>query len=131
MDSDKKIKAEDDPVEYQEIDLKDGDRWMVFVKNNTDAYSKCCVDVARAVMELIDEQYTNQSINASALIGDAESRVDSGGITGAMAGMVAQMVVQCHTRGEEFKKSWNGDHGVEEDVEGVVNPAIITINTDG
>jgi hypothetical protein len=42
-----------------------------------------------------------------------------------MAGCVAQMVFGCHERGDEFRKSHNGDN----ETDGVINYALITIQT--
>lgn len=50
-----------------------------------------------------------------------------------MAGCVAQMVSECHERGEEFRKQWNKDNQIKDegdkanDSGGVLNPAIISI----
>jgi len=49
-----------------------------------------------------------------------------GGITGFMAGCVAGMVSQCHSRGEEFRKKWNESYGAK-DAKGTINPALVTI----
>ncbi len=104
--------------------------WKEWEKNNTDPYGKACVNVARRVMELLDEDLTplhngyNPDIHtAHGLICKADDNVAAGGITGFMAGCVAQMVFKCHSRGDEFRKSHNGD--IETD--GVVNHALMTI----
>jgi len=56
---------------------------------------------------------------------------DKLGITGFMAGCAAQAIAFYHPKGEEFRKFWNEHNGVEpeKDKGGVVNPAIITIDT--
>lgn len=98
--------------------------------NQDSGYSQCCVDVARKVMEYMDED--SDPIDASELVHRANRELDSG-ITGFMAGAVAQMVSTCHTRGEEFRKSWNKSQqvGTEgEDTEGVINPALVTIDVE-
>lgn len=97
--------------------LKNQELWEQYVKINTDPYSKCCVDVARRVMELLDDE-ERSLVNDNTLqekgiilptsfnlISQAEKDIDSGGITGAMAGFVIQMVKVCHKRGEEFALS--------------------------
>lgn len=101
--------------------------WEEYVTQNTDDYGKACVDVARRVMEILDglvgslERYSPHKI-----ICQADKDVKAGGITGYMAGAVAHMVSSCHSRGEEFRKIWNADHDYEG--EGIVNPALLTIN---
>ena len=108
------------------INIKD---WEEQKRINKDPYGKCVIDVAGEVMRLLDiPEY--QDFNTHKIICDAEKNIGEDGITGFMAGCVAQIVSHCHSRGEEFRKKWNKDYGVEEDKAkgGVVNPAILTIN---
>lgn len=105
------------------MDLKDEKTWREYETKNTDPYGKQCVDVARNAMEILDK---GDHFDAHQLICDADNGV-GGGITGFMAGCVAQMIIQCHVRGDEFKKKWNKYYG-KEGADGVVNPAIITID---
>jgi hypothetical protein len=103
------------------------DKWKILVDSNKDFYGKCVIDVAREAMKLLDDENYND-FEADDLISVADRNVDTGGgITGFQAGCVAQIIVECHSRGEEFKKSWNQHYGIKEDVKGVVNPAIFTI----
>lgn len=111
------------------------EKWNGWVESNKDdAYGKACVDVARKVMELIDgrpdEPLTSEykgRMSVHALICEADREVKAGGLTGFMAGCVAQMVVECHSRGEEFKTAWNKLNNVSDRVNGVANPALMTI----
>ena len=109
--------------------ITDQKSWDVWVEKNKDAYSKCCVDVARRVMEILDEE---KDFDTHDIICQANKDIKAGGITGFMAGCVAQMVVKCHSRGKEFQKKWNIFHGIKEEEadKGVVNPALVTINID-
>lgn len=113
--------------------MKNKEKWDSYVEKNTDAYGGCCVKVAKRVMELLDEDktplhngYHPDIHTAHGLICKADDEVKAGGITGFMAGCVAEMVSDCHERGEEFRKSHNGEEYVGE---GVVNHAILTIET--
>jgi hypothetical protein len=106
------------------------EKWGVYEAKNDDPYGKACVDVARQVMKLLDDDptplhngYHPDIHTAHGLICKADDDIKAGGITGFMAGCVAQMVSWCHSRGDEFRKSHNGD--VETD--GVVNRAILTV----
>lgn len=107
--------------------------WENWVKINNDPYGKTCVDVARRVMELLDEHHESAPLDTYALISKAENENGAGGITGFMAGYVAQMVSRCHSRGEEFRRAWNLDNQIHEEGKeinesgGVINPAILTI----
>lgn len=105
--------------------------WNKCVENNIDPYGKACVDVAREAMRLLDERPGD--FDTHALICEADKASKAGGITGFMAGCVAQMVSQCHSRGEEFRRKWNTDRqiGTEGDKanegKGVLNPALLEI----
>jgi len=109
------------------------ENWEKYEKENQDPYSKACVDVARKVMELIDQQpdvplsekYECQ-MSVHKLICRAPREINAGGLTGFMAGCVSQMVVECHSRGQEFKQAWNRMHGKKNAVH-VINPALVEI----
>jgi hypothetical protein len=113
--------------------------WNEYVDKNKDPYGKCCVDVAFEAMKLLDEvnlpieSDSKKEFSAFNIIIKADKNAKAGGITGFMAGAVASMVSQCHSRGEEFKIAWNISHGVKEEKQfiknkqGVVNPAILEV----
>ena len=104
------------------VDTKGWNEWET---KNEDAYGKACVDVAREVMTILDKE--PGEIDTHGIICRADKVAGAGGITGFMAGCVAQMVSQCHSRGDEFRRRWNKDNGIEDERDGVVNPAIIEI----
>ena len=106
--------------------ITDQKRWLSWVAANEDPYGKACVDVARRVMEIIDKEEPEE-LDTHELIQRADDEIDAGGITGYMAGAIATMVSQCHSRGAEFKKAWNKSYGCEI-CEGVVNPSIVNLN---
>ena len=113
--------------------LKNKELWIEWVEKNTDPYGLCCVNVARRVMELLEDDSTplhngyHPDIHTPhGLICKADYDVKAGGITGFMAGCVAQMVSQVHERGEEFRRIWNGEYNGD----GAVNPALITVAID-
>lgn len=104
--------------------------WQQWVDKNKDPYGKACVDVAREVMRLLDER---QEFNHHEIICEADKNISTGGITGFMAGCVAQMVSRCHSRGEEFRKKWNLGTQIDSEGErankegGVLNPALLNL----
>lgn len=106
--------------------------WNDQVKNNTDPYGKAVVDTAREVMRLLDEN-TND-FNCHQIVCDADKNIKAGGITGFMAGCVAQIVSQLHSRGEEFHRKWNLDNQIGSEGEkanekgGVLNPALLNVD---
>ena len=112
------------------------DYWKKQVDINKDPYGKCCINVARRVMEILDENTDKPIVlgyegemSTHGLICRADKDVKAGGITGFMAGCVAQIVGHAHSRGQEFRVAWNQKHGVTEEKAkgGTVNPAIVTI----
>lgn len=106
--------------------------WNKWVENNSDPYGKACVDVARRVMEILDEV---EEFDTHKIICQADDDIESGGITGFMAGCVASMVSKCHSRGEEFRRAWNSDRQIgnegdkANDDGGVLNPALLNISS--
>jgi len=111
------------------VRIEDWEKWE---KKNKDAYGKCCVDVAREVMRLLDTP-EHKDFDTHKIVCLADENIKAGGITGFMAGCVAQMVSHCHSRGEEFRKQWNIDNQIKDEGEnankgkGVLNPAILHI----
>ena len=107
------------------------EKWNEQVKINDDPYGGACVKVARRVMEILDEE--PGEFDCHKIICQADDTAGGGGITGYMAGCVASMVGQCHSRGEEFRHKWNidqqiGTEGEEANKKGtVLNPALLTI----
>jgi hypothetical protein len=106
--------------------IKNQKAWDEWVTKNTDPYGKACVDVAREVMRILDE---GKDFDCHKIIDDADDKIQAGGLTGFMAGCVAQMVKVCHSRGDEFNDKWNEYYGVSKEKAkgGTVNPAILTI----
>jgi hypothetical protein len=105
------------------------EKWNNYETKNTDSYSKCCVNVARQVMKNLDNIIIDEEFNPSDLIIKSEHEICESGLTGFMAGCIAEMVIQCHDKGEEFKGSWNKHCGGSGKETGVINPAIITIKS--
>lgn len=110
--------------------ITDKEKWQSWVDNNKDSYGKACVDVAREVMNILDE---DKPFDPHRIICDADNKIDAGGITGFMAGCVAQMVSQCHSRGEEFRRAWNTQYQIKDEGDkaneegGVLNPALLVV----
>jgi len=108
--------------------------WTAWEKANDDPYGKACVDVARQVMKILDDNPGD--FDTHKIVCQADKEVKAGGITGFMAGCVAQMVSKCHSRGEEFRRKWNNDNSIQDGggekankkKGAVINPALITIS---
>jgi hypothetical protein len=85
-----------------------------FINKAPNEYSKCIAKVAKESMRLLDlhnkplkNGYYPESGNAHNIVCQADDNISAGGITGAMSEYVAQLVKQCHSRGEEFYKSYH------------------------
>lgn len=84
------------------MSITNKEKWNSWVDRNKDDYGKACVDTARGVMELLDKLEDGAEFSCHDLICQADKDDD---LTGFMAGCVAQMVWECHSRGNEFRKS--------------------------
>ena len=70
-------------------------------------------ELAKA-MEILDEEPGDFDTHELICRADNESAGD-GGITGFMAGAVASMISACHSRGDEFRRKWNGDNQIADE----------------
>lgn len=107
--------------------ITDQKYWDNQVKINKDGYGGACIKTARRVMEILDEE--TGELDTHKIICRADDESGAGGITGFQAGCVAQIVMKCHSRGNEFRVVFNTEHGVTEEKAkgGIVNPAVFTI----
>ena len=100
------------------------EKWAESVGNNQDGYGHGVVDATVAVCRALDGGHTPE---------EAENACNGLGITGFMAGCMAQWVAHFHPRGEEFRHWWNTRWGgksaesANAKAGAVVNPAILTI----
>jgi hypothetical protein len=97
------------------------DAWKKWAGNNSlDGYSFGVVKATVKVMGALDQGKTPK---------EANEEMYGMGISGFMAGCVAQSIAEFHERGDEFRKFWNKEWGVSEDQAngGTVNPAILTV----
>lgn len=90
-----------------------------------DPYVAAIVKVGEKVVDLLEALPESSPVDANALIIEADRFYDEG-ITGNMAGYIAAIAVKCHSRGEEFRRSWNRHNG-DRNHGGVINPAVVTI----
>lgn len=91
-----------------------------YVERNKDEYGSEVVRVGEIVMCGLDAGLSPEAA--------MDAGVKGSGITGFMAGCLAQAVSHFHERGEEFRAWWNDQYGVKSD-KGVVNPAILNIES--
>ncbi len=109
------------------------DEWEECVEMNQDPYGKCCVDIARRIMEILDAE--EGDFDPHALISRGEKETGDAGITGFMAGCIAGMASEFHSRGDEFRRKWNiktqiGTEGEKANESGgILNPALMCLST--
>lgn len=99
--------------------------WQKAVDINQDPYGKAGMDYCKAWAILMQ----NELAKGKTVVECAEQtskEADTEGITGFMYGMAVSILSIYWAHGEELRKWHNKEYGHEGD--GVVNPAIITIN---
>lgn len=94
-------------------------------ENKPDEYVLAILKVGEKVLDYMEELPESEPIDANELILRADREYDEG-ITGNMAAYIAMIATKCHSRGQEFKKSWNKHNG-DESREGVINPAVLIL----
>ena len=98
------------------------EEWLQFAANNrNDGYS---VFVVKAVISMM------KKLDAGVSFEDAEQQVycDELGLSGFMAGGAASALSHFAKQGEEYRKHWNKQYGIEDPEEkGTVNPAVLSI----
>ena len=98
------------------------EEWLQFVDNNSnDGYSACVVKATISMMKKFEEGVSFE---------DAEQQVynEELGLTGFMAGATANALSHFAKQGEEYRKHWNKQWGIEDSEEkGTVNPAVLNI----
>jgi len=94
--------------------MKNQEKWDLYVEKNKTDYGKMCVDVAKEVMSLLDKDktplhkgYYPDPHTAHGLICIADKNIKVGSVSGFQAECIAQMIFDCHERGDEFRKNFN------------------------
>jgi hypothetical protein len=114
-------------IQDHSIELKDSEGWNKSVEANSDPYGKASIDFARSWAILMQIEIEKGSTVAECAE-KTSNEADVDGITGFMYGCAVSLLSQCWEYGEDLRKWHNKEYGHEGD--GVVNPAIITINTE-
>lgn len=114
-------------VEGIEIEFSDKQAYDDWKAKNTDPYGACCFEYAEGWAKLMQAEIRNGK-HVKDVAKDTSYQMNFLGITGLMYGMAVSILAKCWRHGEELRKWHNGEYG-QEDSEGVVNPAMITIST--
>lgn len=98
------------------------EEWLQFADNNSnDGYSVFVVKATISMMKKFEEGISFE---------EAEQQVynEELGLSGFMAGATANALSHFSKQGEEYRKHWNKQYGIEDPEEkGTVNPAVLTI----
>lgn len=98
------------------------EEWLQFADNNSnDGYSVFVVKATISMMKKFEEGISFE---------EAEQQVynEELGLSGFMAGATANALSHFAKQGEEYRKYWNKQYGIEDAEEkGTVNPAVLTI----
>ena len=103
--------------------ITDQRRLDLMEKNNQDSYGKVIVDMAKKVMDVLDNDptplengYYPDPHTSHTIITQVNRDSGEDGITGIMAAYMVQIVYSCHSRGKEFVDSYNNKIGKKDDV---------------
>lgn len=98
------------------------EEWLQFADNNSnDGYSVFVVKATISMMKKMEEGIPFE---------EAEQQVynEELGLSGFMAGATANALSHFAKQGDEYRKHWNKQYGIEDPEEkGTVNPAVLTI----
>lgn len=113
--------------------LKDAEaeeKWAESVRVNDDPYGSGVIRFTERWADLMEQKLAEGKTVAE--IYEATSHeADTEGITGFMYGVAVSMLSQLWEHGAELRVAHNAEYGVGPEVQGTVNPAIITIGGKG
>ncbi|MCQ4893248.1 hypothetical protein NE607_09165 [Dorea longicatena] len=101
------------------------------MKKNSDPYGRACFTYAERWAGLLEKKIAESADPEKAIVDNAgklSHEADIEGITGFMYGAAVSILSQCWLYGEYLRKWHNKEYYYDGD--GVVNPAIITIETE-
>lgn len=114
-------------MKTNEIELSDKEKFESWKANNTDAYGNAIFEYAILWAQLMQQELSKgKTIDECA--DKASHDADTDGITGYMYGAAAAILSECWKYGQELRVWHNKKYEYEGD--GIVNPAILTIDTD-
>lgn len=126
LKDEKQQKEFSEKVGDSKISITNGKIWDEYVEKNNDPYGKCCIDYARDWGRLM-QYYISKGETIVECADRSSHELGWYGITGFMYGAAVMMLSGCWEHGEELKK-WHNREYLHEG-EGVVNPAVLTINS--
>lgn len=117
--------------ESTELEFKDDEsksNWEKWVEiNSKDGYSFGVVTYARRWAKYMQHLMSKHNKTLPKIADKASNVSDIDGITGFMYGCAVAILSQCWKYGEELRR-WHNKEWGQEDTDGVVNPAVLTIH---
>ena len=114
-----------------ELEFKDDEakaKWEHWVEiNSNDSYSLGVVKYARRWAKYMQHLMTKHNKTIYQIADNASHVTDIEGITGFMYGCAVAMLSECWKYGEELRR-WHNKKWGQKDCDGVVNPAVLTVN---
>ena len=102
--------------------------WEQYVEvNSKDGYSYGVVTYAERWAKYMQHLMKKHNKNVAQIADNASHASDVEGITGFMYGCAVSVLSQCWKYGDELRRWHNKKWGREDVVDGVVNPAVMTI----
>lgn len=109
------------------MEFSDEKAWQQAVDVNTDPYGRGVITFAERWARLMQvEIATGKKLEDVA--DSTSNEADTEGVTGFMYGAAVHTLASSWKYGDQLRKWHNKQYGVEEDTQGTVNPAVITIN---
>lgn len=112
-----------------EMEIADEAIWQDYKSKNQDGYGGGVISYAERWARLMQVEIASGKKLED--VADATSHeADTHGITGFMYGAAVHTLASSWKHGDQLRKWHNKQYGVDENTEGTVNPAIITVGTD-
>lgn len=113
-------------VEGVELELSDADGWKKSREVNSDGYGGAALDYAEGWAKLMQKEIANGKTVAECYE-PTQKGLGFLGITGFQFGCAVSVLSHTWKHGDELRKAHNKKYGVSEDVQGTVNPAVLTL----
>lgn len=109
------------------MEYTDEDAWQQALSVNTDSYSRAVMTFAERWARLMQAELANGE-ELENIASATSEEADIEGITGFMYGFAVHILSGCWKHGDQLRNWHNRKYGASDDVEGTVNPAILTIS---
>ena len=117
--------AQETEIEFKDEEAKK--KWDEIVEiNSDDSYGKGICEYAEIWIKFM-QHLMKRGCELEKIARQTSCVADMFGMSGFSYGCAVNMIVECWKYGGQLRRWHNGEYGVSEDVEGVVNPAILQV----